>query len=488
MSGIWLNIGCGKKHLNGFINMDVVKPYDKKLDARKGLPYPDSTVDGVYSEHFFEHLTQAEGLGFLRECRRVLKPGGVVRIAMPDLDELVRRYGAEDWRADGDMFKLGFDWVANRCEMMNIAMREWGHKHLYNEEELIRVAQIAGLRPVKRFDHGISDTNEFVGLETRNSSKLIMEFVVPDRSVSNMPLVSVLIPTYRATYFQDALNSALAQTYKNIEIIVCDDSESNLIEEIVNKAKKDDQRLRYVRNDPPEGGLGNYLKCFSEARGEFIKFLNDDDLLEPGCIEKMVAIFKNYPSVVLVTSYRKLIDEHGKSLDDIPATRKLCKHDCEIEGISCANALISGQLNFIGEPSTTMFRKVDLEWIQPHFMTFGGMLAVGAGDVAMWLNLLSQGNGYYITEPLSSFRIHSLQRQNEPNIKEQGVRTWQGFVFHGHRLGLVKPSSIWSIKVRYSFSDSWTTAQINITPRAFRTKLREYAANVYKRYMTRTVS
>src|SRR5882672_9376986 len=78
MSGIWLNIGCGKEHLSDFVNMDMARPYDKKLDARKGLPFADRTVEGIYSEHFVEHLTQEEGLGFLRECRRVLKPGRVV--------------------------------------------------------------------------------------------------------------------------------------------------------------------------------------------------------------------------------------------------------------------------------------------------------------------------------------------------------------------------------------------------------------------------
>ena len=176
MSGIWLNIGCGNKHLNGFVNMDIEKPYNEKLDARKGLPYADQAVDGVYSEHFFEHLTQAEGLCFLRECRRVLKRGGVVRIAMPDLDELVKRYMSEDWRGDGDMFKLGFDWVSNRCEMLNIAMREWGHKHVYNEEELVRIASLAGLEPIARCAHGRSDVKNFVGRETRDGSKLIMEF------------------------------------------------------------------------------------------------------------------------------------------------------------------------------------------------------------------------------------------------------------------------------------------------------------------------
>ncbi len=448
MNGTWLNIGCGTRHLAGFVNMDIDKPYDKKLDARKPLPYADQAISGVYSEHFFEHLTQAEGLRFLRECRRVLKPDGTVRIAMPDLDDIINRYTSEDWRGDGDMFKLGYDWVSNRCEMLNIGMREWGHKHVYNEEELIRIAQMAGLEPTKRCEHSKSDIPEFVGRETRNGSKLIMEFTVPDRTVAAAPLISILIPAYRATWFQQALHSALSQTYQNIEVIICDDSPNEDIENIVKTASISDSRLKYFRNEPLQGCLGNFLKCFALAKGEFVKFLNDDDLLSATCIEKMLLAFRQHPSVTLVTSYRKCIDAMGNELSDRPATRSISQHDCELEGNSCADAIIQCQYNFIGEPTTVMFRKNDLAWVKPNLAAFGGMQAVGAGDIAMWLTLLGRGNAYYIAEPLSSFRIHPGQRQNDPSIQLAEKRTWQGFVFHGKRLGFRQSNSGWFIKVR----------------------------------------
>ena len=455
MIGTWLNIGCGTKHVGGFVNMDIVPPYDKKLDARQGLPYRELTVDGVYSEHFLEHLTQAEGLGFLRECRRVLKPGGIVRVAMPDLDELIGRYASEDWRGDGDMFRLGFDWVANRCEMLNLGMREWGHKHLYNEEELIRIAQMAGLNPTKRCQFGKSDIPELAGRETGRGSKLIMEFTVPDRTVSATPLVSVLIPAYRANWFQQALQSALSQTYRNIEIVICDDSPNEDIANIVRAASVKDSRLRYVRNEPHQGALGNFLRCFSLARGEFIKYLNDDDLLAPACTERLLQAFRQHPSVTLATSYRKRIDAAGNILGDIAATRFLSRTDCELDGVRCANVLIQRELNFLGEPTTAMFRKSDLAWVKPNLASFGGVQAVGAGDVAMWLNLLGRGNAYYIAEPLSFFRIHPGQRQNEPAIQIAGKRAWAGFSFHGRRLGLARGHLVFSMKRRRVAGARW---------------------------------
>jgi predicted SAM-dependent methyltransferase/glycosyltransferase involved in cell wall biosynthesis len=430
----------------------------------------------VYSEHFFEHLTQAEGLRFLRECRRVLKPGAFVRIAMPDLDELARRYTAADWRGDGDMFKLGFDWVSNRCEMLNISMREWGHKHLYNEEELIRIAQMAGLEPVIRCEHGQSNVPEFVGRETRNGSRLIMEFTVPARAAGTAPLVSILIPAYRADWFGLALRSAQTQTYDNIEIVVSDDSSSEEIGSIVHEAMAADKRISYYRNVPPEGGMNNYLKLYALAKGVYVKYLNDDDTLAPTCIERMFAAFKAHPEVTLVTSRRARIDEHGNDLPDILATAPLSSEDIELEGDSCANTLVRSGLNFIGEPTTAMFRKDELLHVRPHAMAFGGMVAVGAGDMAMWLNLLGRGNAYYIAEPLSTFRMHPGQRQNEPAIHEASRLSWQGFMYHGLRLGLVSRFISYEIRCRKHTEQPWRVIHIS-PPRSFGLKLLQFLHN-----------
>lgn len=482
MKAIWLNIGCGKQHLRGFVNMDIEQPYDVRLDARKGLPYPDKTVDGIYSEHFFEHLSQTEGSGFLRECRRVLKPGGVVRIAMPDLDTIIDRYVSEDWRGDGDMFKFGYDWVVNRCEMMNIAMRDWGHKHLYNEEELTRIARLAGLEPVARYENGKSGTPEFVGLETRNSSKLNMEFAVPDRTVEEQPLISILISAGRTDWYEQALSSALQQTYPNIEIIVFADPASVEIERITDELAAGDARmLNIVRNSPSQGRPGSYAGCLSLARGKFIIFLGDDELLYPACLERMLAAYRDRPAVTLVTSYRKKIDEGGDELPDLPEAKRLAKEDCEIEGVSCASAMLRSKCNFIGGPAGAMFRREDLSWVSPHIMSFGGKADPGAGEVAMWLNLLGRGNVYYIAEAMSAIREHPAARQREP-VKPD----WDGLIFHARRLGLLQRYVTYSIKCRQKPNDHWQvrSTPVRISGRIRLKQLRTNARSLLKRWLT----
>lgn len=449
MNGIWLNIGCGRKHLKGYVNMDIAQPYDQKLDARSGLPFGDRTVDGVYSEHFFEHLTQAEGLAFLRECRRVLKPGGRIRIAMPDLDELVQRYQSEDWRGEGDMFRLGFDWVVNRCEMLNFAMREWGHRHFYNEEELRRITNLAGFRALGRFTNGKSEVAEFQGLETRPSSRLIMEFEPRSALAKDeVPLVSVLIPAYKPEYFEAALNSALQQDYPNLEVVVSDDSPDTRIQDMV--ARVGDKRLRYVRNEPANGQLKNYLSLIHLAKGEFLKYLNDDDVLSQDCVRLMVDAFR-VEGVALVTSYHALIDSDGQPMPNQVVNQPLFTKDTVIEGSSFAEKVLRFRINFIGEPSCIMFRKDDAVWVEPHPFAFGGYGRdrSGLADVGLALNLLSQGDAAYLSRPLSSIRISPLQWSNTSEARTWALTTWRHFLRHAVRLGLIKRRSLgWKLKCR----------------------------------------
>ncbi|GLW61713.1 hypothetical protein Hthe01_20620 [Hydrogenophilus thermoluteolus] len=85
---IYLNITYGLSNkLPGFININSEPSADVQWDVTQGLPFKDSSIDGIYSERFVEHLSQQQIFAFLRECRRVLRPGGVLRLA-----EIIRQY------------------------------------------------------------------------------------------------------------------------------------------------------------------------------------------------------------------------------------------------------------------------------------------------------------------------------------------------------------------------------------------------------------
>jgi len=114
---ILLNIGCGSNFHNDWINIDI-SPRDKrvqKVNILNGLPYKDSSIFFGYSSHVLEHLSKRDAFSFINESKRVLRPGGILRLAVPDLERITRDYlhsldlirgGAEDKSKEYDWIML----------------------------------------------------------------------------------------------------------------------------------------------------------------------------------------------------------------------------------------------------------------------------------------------------------------------------------------------------------------------------------------------
>lgn len=102
-----LNVGCGRHFHQAWRNIDVVScdPMVEAHDLRMGLPAQTNQYDMVYHSHVLEHLTPADGQRLIEECYRVLKPGGVLRIVVPDLEQIARAYLValdEAWSSDNE--------------------------------------------------------------------------------------------------------------------------------------------------------------------------------------------------------------------------------------------------------------------------------------------------------------------------------------------------------------------------------------------------
>jgi predicted SAM-dependent methyltransferase len=101
----FLNLGCGSTYHPRWDNFDLVPSTDsiRRLDLLKKFPFPDASYEVCYCSHVLEHMPRSYAPTFLREIQRIVRPGGVVRIVVPDLEGIVRRYLAElEAAASGD--------------------------------------------------------------------------------------------------------------------------------------------------------------------------------------------------------------------------------------------------------------------------------------------------------------------------------------------------------------------------------------------------
>ena len=89
-----VNLGCGNRYHSDWINLDFKSnsEYVQEFNLHEELPFEDNSVDVIYSSHVLEHFSKCEAPKFLQKCFRVLKQGGVIRIVVPDLEQLMRNY------------------------------------------------------------------------------------------------------------------------------------------------------------------------------------------------------------------------------------------------------------------------------------------------------------------------------------------------------------------------------------------------------------
>lgn len=178
-----VHLGAGGHHIQSWINVDVLPAgVDVLADFQHHLPFRAGSVDLVHSEDLIEHLELPMGKALVRECHRILKPGGVMRIVTPDLRALIQRVYID--RAEEDLAWCNTWLKANGpCEALNMHMRMEGeHRFVYDEEYLRHVLEEAGFR-VRRVHYNASPVRELRYLDLRNFGlSIFLEAVKGDAS------------------------------------------------------------------------------------------------------------------------------------------------------------------------------------------------------------------------------------------------------------------------------------------------------------------
>ena len=168
-----LHLGAGANVLPGWLNADIA-PHSRDvlaLDLSKPLPFADETFDYVASEHFVEHMPLSDGIRLLGECFRILKKGGRIRLATPDLARLLALYSNEP----SELQKKYVEWVNrhfiggvsgyNPTLVLNNMFYNWGHRFIYDQTLLATVLSKVGFVDLTRHDTGESQDASLAGIE-----------------------------------------------------------------------------------------------------------------------------------------------------------------------------------------------------------------------------------------------------------------------------------------------------------------------------------
>jgi len=174
-----LNIGCGSRPLPGWVNLDAARgdQIDVVWDLRRGLPFPDQSCAAIFGEHVIEHIPKDGAEFLLRECYRVLQPGGAVRLSTPDAGKFLRAYVNDQEFLKDPRFPDPADTPMDRVNMM---MREFGqHLWVYDIESICLLLKKAGFGSTREQTYGESNHPRMkaIDLEERAFESLYVEAI-----------------------------------------------------------------------------------------------------------------------------------------------------------------------------------------------------------------------------------------------------------------------------------------------------------------------
>ncbi|WP_295127434.1 glycosyltransferase [uncultured Chitinophaga sp.] len=248
-------------------------------------------------------------------------------------------------------------------------------------------------------------------------------------------LVSVVFTSYNhIEYLEQALDSIVNQTYRQIEVIVVDDCSTDGSQEVLKRyGSRSNVQLHLL-----EKNTGSYVKASnygaSYAKGKYILFAQCDDYCEPIQIARLVAAFNQHLNAGVVFSRSKLVDEHGTILtDDFEGREKRFREQCATDAL-ITGAEMRAYLSYscvIPNLSAAMVRR-DL------YEKVGGLSDRYrmAADWAFWLDLAELTNFFYITEPLNYFRQHATTIRSKTKIVTQVAEIYTIFYDHINRYKL----------------------------------------------------
>ena len=243
-------------------------------------------------------------------------------------------------------------------------------------------------------------------------------------SAPHGPLVSICIPTFNgARWIREAIDSALAQDYPDIEVVVCDDASTDDTVDLARQVQ--DERVHVVANRERVGMARNWNRSVLESKGAYVKFLMQDDTLSPGCVRRMLEVFGESTAIGMVFCSRDLVLDEPTD----PASALFARRFGELhsrlgtlarvnDGRNLFGAMRRDRFrdNMIGEPTAVMVSrralvKLGLFNVRLHQLT----------DLEMWLRVASYFDVGFVADSLATFRVHA---RSASYLNEQSGSGW----------------------------------------------------------------
>lgn len=206
--------------------------------------------------------------------------------------------------------------------------------------------------------------------------------------------VSVVVPVFNGErHLTECLESVLSQDFADLEILISDDGSTDGTCGIIERFAARDPRIRWWQNPRNQGLTGNHNAGLQAARGDYVKFVHQDDrLLSVSAVSKMVAALDAHPSAVLAGSRQHLTGSKSRPVI-------LSQKSGLFEGKKLIISCLEQNTNLIGQPTLVLFRRsAARRGFDPRF--------AGHLDYEMWFHLLEQGDFVFLAESLATWRVH----------------------------------------------------------------------------------
>ncbi|MHB8904501.1 MAG: glycosyltransferase [Melioribacteraceae bacterium] len=348
-----LHLGCGEKYIGGYVNIDY-PPSEHSVQTKTKVDYysditklsfGDNSVDEIRLHHVFEHFPRPQALALLVKWSMYLKIGGMLHIETPDYEacsikffdknlsfqerQVILRhlFGSheEKWAVHYDgWYRDKFVYILKLLgyEKIEIVQDNW--KLTYN----ITVKATKSINyTLAEYVQSVKNILQDNMVDNSESEKKLLQIWINsfEQELSNTsdenklvapPKVSIFMPTYnRSKYIGETIDSLLAQTFSNFELIIADDGSTDNTIEIINRFASRDKRVRLLKlNHAGEVNARNEAIKIVNINSKYLLNHDSDDISLPNKLEQLVNFLDESPQVAIVGCEAEYFDDEGKHL------------------------------------------------------------------------------------------------------------------------------------------------------------------------------